>query len=423
MKQIIVTAFFVSIWSGLLPVECFGVEIPLNEIINEQHFQDKIEPGALRDGNLTLSDFAYDLAPYVQRYFTVDWYEQLRFQRGRGQGDWGKAVPPNGLNPFPKPIAISTDDLSSCVIAVEINKLRLRKPNLNFPIKASPKNLISAQKFISKHFFIFTDVLMPPNSEIFDTGQRYPPLGYSFPAIETLPEDFAGKWGKFLEWRAKAADSKGWNNVNEFYPFSKWAICTNFHLCSLKRPTPKSIELLCRVATTGGVKHKFCLCGLQEIDEELAGALVRSECHFWLSSHTEVSEEAEAILRKGNGDKVGTKLAEKKGLNSNRFTLCLDPVGPRNNRPARGDRGRDWGNIVHFGPQYHERFSLPKGFSFAVLEGRCLHLRSFSKVEVEDLLEKNNLQKKQRGVNQAPKGELPDRSQNRKEQTQFNRGT
>ena len=88
MKQIIVTAFFVSIWSGLLPVECFGVEIPLNEIINEQHFQDKIEPGALRDGNLTLSDFAYDLAPYVQRYFTVDWYEQLRFQRGRGQGDW-----------------------------------------------------------------------------------------------------------------------------------------------------------------------------------------------------------------------------------------------------------------------------------------------------------------------------------------------
>jgi hypothetical protein len=62
MKQIIMTAFFVVNWSGLLPVECFGVEIPLNEIINEQHFQDKIEPGALRDGNLALSDFAYDLA-------------------------------------------------------------------------------------------------------------------------------------------------------------------------------------------------------------------------------------------------------------------------------------------------------------------------------------------------------------------------
>jgi hypothetical protein len=51
MKQNIAKAFFVVIWSGLLPVDCFGVEITLNELINEQHIQDQIESGALRDGN------------------------------------------------------------------------------------------------------------------------------------------------------------------------------------------------------------------------------------------------------------------------------------------------------------------------------------------------------------------------------------
>ena len=378
------------------------VEISLDQII----FNNALEPGTPLNGlgGLQVGPFAYDLAPYVHRNFTVAWQEQLRGNPGRSQH-------------------YSTDDFSSCAIAVEMNKLQAEKGGLDFLIVPGG-NPIPAQIFVSRHFFVFTDVRKPPHSKVFRTGDRFLPLGYSFPAIETLPEEFADKWGTFLKKRAKSA-THSHNSINDFYPFSKWAIATNFHLCCLKEITPESLNLLCRVDSTGGVKHKFCMCGLEKISATLAQSLVESKCHFWLSSHTDVSKEVECILREGStGTKGGIELEGKAGLSNSRFTLCLDPVGPRPNWPNRNQGGRPWWGLTHFGPQFHERYqnTLPEGFAYAVLEGHCEHLRSFSKAEVEKVYEQNDAQKKQfKEQKKRPRGQAVDRPQNEVWSSQFNK--
>ena len=175
--------------------------IRLDKIIDRKLIQDEIEPGTYFN-KIELGPAAYDLGPYVHRYFIDHWaggYRAAEHFAGNVLG----GIPRNHrrLN-----FALGERDflnrkvdkrLTSCVIAVELKKLLEEAGETDFLI-TSPTGLpTKGQRFIAKHFFVFTDIETPPDTEVFDLGNVYEPLGYSFPAIKTLPLGFAEKWGGF----------------------------------------------------------------------------------------------------------------------------------------------------------------------------------------------------------------------------------
>jgi len=360
------------------------VVITLDQIIDRKLIQDEIEPGTYRN-EIEFGPAAYDLGPYVHRYFIDNW--DWGWQHARHNA--GKVL---GRRPQDRGFFIGEvgKRLTSCVIAVELRKLLKKAGETDFLIMQPTADRFKAQQFITKHFFVFTDIETPPNTEVFDIGNAYKPLGYSFPAIKTLPLGFAKKWGEFLRKnlaRIEADRHQTHERILKFYPLHPGYIVTNIHLCSLEEIKPEVIEALCGKVGSSSIaqsnyqkssefNYQFCLCGLREITEGVAQAMVSSGRRFWLSSQTKITEDAEKILRNGHLSErkggSGHVLGQIPGLNTNRFTLCVHPK-------LRKPQPTIVGGIRVWTLQFNEMRN--SCFSYAVLPGpgRCEHLKCFSK--------------------------------------------